>query len=231
MRDHSELNRWATEKANGNYDYGLGLQILALFADFEVSIKVSMALNETLKSVCESREALARVVEQLKAENSGLRTGYEAYQQVNAELKAQNERLRKDLQNLRTDKNQLLYALKQEEQSYLVLRAERDRLKTENEALRKNSDRYMFIRNEVSSRVADFCIVKKYWAGTFPDRILVLDGADVEIDAAMGQGEHSEIHHTSWALVHEPPPPCAKCGVKMFTGLTPQTLCNRCKDD
>ncbi|MBE8590750.1 hypothetical protein IQK56_07295 [Pseudomonas sp. MAFF 301449] len=38
--------------------------------------------------------------DQLKAENAGLRTGYEAYEQVNAELKAENEALR-DYLNLR----------------------------------------------------------------------------------------------------------------------------------
>jgi chromosome segregation ATPase len=48
-------------------------------------------------------------------------------------LIAENDSQRKDLQNLRTDNAQLLYALKQEEQSYLVLRAERDQLKAENE--------------------------------------------------------------------------------------------------
>lgn len=42
----------------------------------------------------------------------------------------------KELQNLRTDNNQLNYALKQSELRYLELRAERDQLKAENEALR-----------------------------------------------------------------------------------------------
>lgn len=69
------------------------------------------------------------------------------------------------------------------------LLVERNQLKAENEALRNNSDRYLFLRKEVSSRVQDFCIVKKYWGGTFPDRILVLDGADAEIDAALGKGD------------------------------------------
>lgn len=41
------------------------------------------------------REHMAMVV-QLKAENAGLKTGYEAYEQVNAELKAEVEGLRKD---------------------------------------------------------------------------------------------------------------------------------------
>ena len=41
-------------------------------------------------------DRLWQEVEALKAEVAGLRTGYEAYEQVNAELKAENEALRKD---------------------------------------------------------------------------------------------------------------------------------------
>ena len=38
--------------------------------------------------------------DQLRAEVAGLRTGYEAYERVNAELKAENEALRKDAERL-----------------------------------------------------------------------------------------------------------------------------------
>ena len=51
------------------------------------------------------------------------------------------------------------------------------------------------------------------------------------LDAAMGKGEKSEIHHTSRAIVHEPPPTCAACGVQMFTGLVPSKLCKGCQLD
>jgi len=51
--------------------------------------------------------------------------------QVVKALIAENDLQRKDLQNLRTDNAQLIYALKQEQKSYLVLRAERDQLKAE----------------------------------------------------------------------------------------------------
>ncbi|MBJ2292648.1 hypothetical protein JFT44_22275 [Pseudomonas sp. MF5691] len=43
--------------------------------------------------------------DQLKAENAGLRTGYEAYEQVNAELKAEVEGLRDDLDQVEYDAN------------------------------------------------------------------------------------------------------------------------------
>ena len=39
-------------------------------------------------------QALMDEVARLKAENAGLKTGYEAYERVNAELKAENEALR-----------------------------------------------------------------------------------------------------------------------------------------
>ena len=56
------------------------------------------------------------------------------------------------------------------------------------QALRKDAERYRFLRQDISNNVQDFCIVKKRWSATFPDRILELDGADAEIDAAMTKG-------------------------------------------
>lgn len=52
-----------------------------------------------------TRDATVKVldeqVDQLKAENAGLKTGYEAYEQVNAGLKAEVEGLRKDSESYR----------------------------------------------------------------------------------------------------------------------------------
>lgn len=62
-------------------------------------------------------------------------------------LIAENDSQRKDLQNLRSDNAQLIYALKQEQQSYLVLRAERDQLKTESEALRDDLEQIKYDAN------------------------------------------------------------------------------------
>lgn len=83
---------------------------------------------------------------------------------------------------------------------------ERDKLKADNDALRNaymssgerehalrielasmrsDAERYRFLRGDATNSVRDFCIVKKFWDGTFPDRILVLDDADAEIDAEM----------------------------------------------
>lgn len=44
-------------------------------------------------------------IDQLRAEVAGLRTGYEAYDRVNAELKAENEALRDDLEQSQYDAN------------------------------------------------------------------------------------------------------------------------------
>lgn len=79
------------------------------------------AENERLAAACERAEqiiiveckaaSLAKVRanlleanrDQLRAEVAGLKTGYEAYEQVNAELKAENERLRDDLEQIQYD--------------------------------------------------------------------------------------------------------------------------------
>ncbi|WP_332847567.1 hypothetical protein [Pseudomonas lactucae] len=53
----------------------------------------------------EDFEALAAERDQLRAELAGLKTGYEAYEQVNAELKAENEALRDDLEQSQYDAN------------------------------------------------------------------------------------------------------------------------------
>ena len=66
-------------------------------------------------------------------------------------LIAENDLQRKDLQNLRTDNAQLIYALKQEEQSYLVLRAERDQLCAEVAGLRTGYEAYERVNAELKA--------------------------------------------------------------------------------
>lgn len=60
--------------------------------------------NDHLVELLEARGRLMLGVEierdQLRAEVAGLKTGYQAYERVNAELKAENEALRKALGNL-----------------------------------------------------------------------------------------------------------------------------------
>lgn len=149
MSDWTDVKNWATDKAAGPYDYGIGQRVLALIAENE-------ALTATGKILGSGVDILGPRCDQLKAENEQSRATSQYW---------------KD--------------------EHLAANVVIDQLKAEIEALRKNSDRYLFLRNEVSSHVRDFCIVAKYWGGTFPDRILVLEGADAEIDAAMGKGEQS----------------------------------------
>lgn len=113
---------------------------------------VGMTLDGNLRvygdwqSVRKAQEILAER-DQLRAEVAGLKTGYEAYERVNAELKVECGALCDELKNLRSDKAQLIYALKQEEQNYLALRTERDRFKTDNEALRDDVEQNQYDAN------------------------------------------------------------------------------------
>lgn len=63
--------------------------VLELIADNE-------STNSRLHEVAVACATAARERDQLRAEVAGLRTGYEAYEQVNAELKAENEALRRE---------------------------------------------------------------------------------------------------------------------------------------
>lgn len=67
-------------------------------------------------------------------------------------LIAENDSQCKDLQNLRTDNAQLIYALKQEEQSYLMLRAERDQLRAEVAGLRTGYEAYEQVNAELKAK-------------------------------------------------------------------------------
>ena len=74
--------------------------ILALIAELETAQYIGrLAYNfDGYKAVLDERD-------HLKAENAGLHTGYEAYERVNAELKAENEALRDDIEQNQYDAN------------------------------------------------------------------------------------------------------------------------------
>ena len=125
-------------------------------------------------------------------------------------LIAENDAARKELGSLRTDNAQLIYALKQQEQSYLVLRGERDRLraevaglrtgyeayeqvnaelKAENEALRRERDaRHPFKPFHEPAIGFTGCVI----CGVYTDHGgLPCPKTRATADAAMGQGEQS----------------------------------------
>jgi hypothetical protein len=96
MTDYTELKRLAEHHRSLGHAYTVATPsaVLALIAE-----------NERLSGECEGcpmqvAEELRIQVDQLRAENAGLRTGYQAYERVNAELKAEVEVLRKDKDRL-----------------------------------------------------------------------------------------------------------------------------------
>ncbi|KRC97704.1 MULTISPECIES: hypothetical protein [Pseudomonas] len=69
-------------------------QIAALIAENE-------RLTNSLHEAREDRNKLGDRYDAVNAEVAGLKTGYEAYERVKAELKAENEALRKDAEQWR----------------------------------------------------------------------------------------------------------------------------------
>lgn len=103
MTDYTELKRLATRIVE--VQTSQDVPISKLFDDFEAAacpetILALIAENERLtacrEALTKERAAQMRQRDELRAEVAGLRTGYEAYEQVNAELKAEVEGLRKD---------------------------------------------------------------------------------------------------------------------------------------
>ena len=105
------------------------------------------------------------LADQLRAEIAGLKTGYEAYERVNAELKADNEALRAKLENPDPILIQCL-----------------DAAIAEQEQLKRCAGRYEWLRDKQT-----FIWLIQDW---FPSDAEFTD-VDAVIDAAMGQGERS----------------------------------------
>ena len=93
MTDHTELKRLVDRVLTyrrfcGDENHkALADGVRALIAENE---RLTAELDCPFRLACHSK----RLVDQLRAELAGLRTGYEAYERVNAELKAENEALR-----------------------------------------------------------------------------------------------------------------------------------------
>ena len=133
--------------------------------------------NDHLIELLEARGRLMLGVEierdQLKAEVAGLKTGYEAYERVNAEMKAENERLRYQIGVLQSDANSW-------QSGYDVGRHMGTKtVWAERRAVRKDAERYRWLRRAGNTKaialVAEHC----------------LDALDETIDAALGLGEQS----------------------------------------
>jgi len=112
--------------------------------------------------------------DQLRAENAGLRTGYEAYERVNAELKAEVEGLREEValdDKIIADRDRLLNMFDCPAHGQCIPYA-----MEQIEALRKDADRYQWLKVDDVDR-------DHLYTSTL--------GADMDaaIDAALGQGE------------------------------------------
>lgn len=93
--DHADFPGWMA--ASDAFDNATGpAAVLALIAENDrlEAINNQMILLECNGGTAQAAINLLAERDQLRAEVAGLRTGYEAYEQVNAELKAENERLR-----------------------------------------------------------------------------------------------------------------------------------------
>lgn len=95
MTDNTELKRVA-EASVGFCDVPIAPDVvLGLISEVEGLRAQHGRDSAELRSLCQARDDAQKERDQLKAESAGLKTGYEAYEQVNAELKAEVEGLRK----------------------------------------------------------------------------------------------------------------------------------------
>lgn len=63
--------------------------------------RLTVNIQRDLDAIGERSKSIIAERDRLRAEVAGLKTGYEAYERVNAELKAENEALRKDADRFR----------------------------------------------------------------------------------------------------------------------------------
>lgn len=123
-------------------------------------------------------QALLAERDRLRAEVAGLRTGYEAYEQVNAELKAEVEALREEValdDKIIADRDRLLNMFDCPAHGQCIPYA-----MEQIEALRKDAERYRWLRDSDYAGKILRDMGAKYRAD-----------ADQRIDAALGQGEQS----------------------------------------
>ena len=103
--------------------------VLALIAEIEQDEMHLRAFGSVAETAIAERD-------QLKAENAGLKTGYEAYEQVNAELKAEVEGLRAQHGRDSAELRSLCQARDDARKERGSLKAEVERLTADNTSLR-----------------------------------------------------------------------------------------------
>ncbi|EIK96078.1 hypothetical protein PMM47T1_14000 [Pseudomonas sp. M47T1] len=71
--------------------------------------------------------------------------------------------------------------------NYCLVADERDQLKAEVEELRKDAERYRWLRGDTSAGKVDFCIMRKHLREDALSEVLALAEADQQIDVAMSR--------------------------------------------
>lgn len=147
-------------------------------------------LNDPLAQLAEKRGAerdkFKTEVEGFRAQHGRDSAELRSLCQARDDARKERDSLKAEVKALRSKAKEFYSQCEKYDAAIRSVVSERGALKAEIEALRKDAERYRFLRHDISNPVQDFCIIKKYWDGTFPDRILELDGADTEIDAAIG---------------------------------------------
>lgn len=109
MTDYTELKRLANHAIGLDDSAYIPCQVAFQRAANPHAVLTLIAQIErddlALRAFSNVAETAVAERDQLRAEVAGLRTGYEAYERVNAELKAENEALRDDLEQIQYDAN------------------------------------------------------------------------------------------------------------------------------
>ncbi|WP_443693973.1 hypothetical protein [Pseudomonas sp.] len=107
MTDYTELQKAAAYAAQDTIKFADEDEEMRALQQFheEVDPETVLALIAELECPFRLARHSKRLVEALRAEVAGLKTGYEAYERVNAELKAEVEGLRDDLEQKHYDAN------------------------------------------------------------------------------------------------------------------------------
>lgn len=117
------------------------------------------------------------------------------------ELIAELDRVRESHQQVCENYNKVSYASEERGIQLDQLKAENESLRqqlaipsdvlADAEALRRDAERYRWLRGDASAGKVDFCIMRKHWREDALSEVLTLGEADQQIDAAMGKEAQS----------------------------------------
>lgn len=195
LASESGPNQAEIDAVTAFMDMATPAAVLALIADIEYLTESRLEAREERNKIGDRHDALEAERDQLKAENAGLKTGYEAYERVNAELKAEVEALMGELSRLRAKHGDFSTGPSSEDAPYLFSIAldmstctidrngepfHFDSSERYLEAL-KDAERYRFMRHHS-------CVFRSGLPGHEP---VSESDFDADCDAAMSKGDRS----------------------------------------